>query len=129
MAYRHTNPNPKGMLTGDCVVRAIAIANGIGWDLAYDILTDYGFRMKNMPNADSVWGAVLKDFGFTRRSIPDACPDCYTIKDFCAEHPKGIYILGTGSHVVAVMNGDYYDSWDSGDEVPILYWRKKDGIL
>lgn len=126
MAYRYTNPNPKGILTGDCVVRAVAIANGLSWDLAYDILTDYGFKMKNLPNADSVWSAVLKDFGFIRRSIPDTCPDCYTIRDFCAGHPTGIYILGTGSHVVAVKDGDYYDSWDSGNEVPILCWRKRD---
>jgi hypothetical protein len=129
MAYVYTNPNPKGALIGDCAVRAIALANGLSWNEAYMELTEYGFRMKNLPNADSVWGALLKDYGFAKKVIPDTCPNCYSIREFCADHPLGTYVIGTGSHVVAVINGDYYDSWDSGDEVPIVYWRKQDGIL
>lgn len=129
MAYKYTNPNPKGALIGDCAVRAIAIANGLTWNGAYKMLTDYGFRMKNLPNADAVWSAALKDSGFKRRSIPDTCPDCYTIREFCEDHPTGTFVLGTGSHVVAVKDGNYYDTWDSGDEVPIMYWRKEHGIL
>lgn len=122
--YIFANPNPAGLKIGDCVVRAIAISNGMDWDTAYNILVDYGFNMKEMPNADSVWSAVLKDFGFKRKSIPDTCPDCYTIREFCEDHPTGTFVLGTGSHVVAVKDGNYYDIWDSGDEVPIVYWRK-----
>lgn len=128
MAFIFTNPNPKGALIGDCTVRAVAVSNGISWDDAYTILTDYGFRLKNMPNADSVWGAVLKDMGFERNAIPNSCPACYTVIDFCRDHPKGTYVLGTGTHVVAVIDGDYYDTWDSGDEVPVLYWREH-GLL
>ena len=122
--YIFANPNPAGLKIGDCVVRAIAISNGMDWDTAYNILVDYGFNMKEMPNADSVWSVVLKDFGFKRKSIPDTCPDCYTIREFCEDHPTGTFVLGTGSHVVAVKDGNYYDTWDSGDEVPIVYWRK-----
>lgn len=129
MAYRFTNPNPKAILVGDCAVRAVAVANGMTWDESYNMLADYGFMIKNLPNADSVWGAALKDLGFKRRSIPNTCPDCYTIREFCKDHTKGTYVLGTGSHVVAVKDGDYYDTWDSGDEIPIVYWRKTDGIL
>ena len=29
-----------------------------------------------------------------------------------------------GGHVVAVEDGNYYDIWDSGDEVPTYYWMK-----
>ena len=124
MKYRYSNPNPHGALIGDCVVRAIAIATDRTWDDSYEILTDYGFRMKNLPNAAEVWGEVLKNDGFTRKSIPDTCPICYTVRMFCHDHPSGTYVLATGSHVVAVVDGDYYDTWDSGDEVPVYYWRK-----
>ena len=126
MAYIYVNPNPKGAHIGDCVIRAIAIANEMTWNQTYNTLADYGFKMKNMPNADSVWGKVLKDMGYTMKPIPDTCPDCYTIRDFCKDHPMGTYVLGTGSHVVAVRDGNYFDTWDSGDEVPIIYWRKRD---
>ena len=130
MAYIYENPNPKGALIGDCAVRAVAIANDMTWDDTYNMLCDYGFAMKNLPNADSVWGAALKDLGFTRHTIPNTCPDCYTIREFCRDHPKGTYVVGTGSHVVAVKNdGNLYDTWDSSDEVPIMYWRKEDGLL
>ena len=121
--YIFTNPNPRGILIGDCAVRAVAIATGQTWDETYRILTQYGYELKNLPNADVVWSEVLKDYGFVRRVIPNTCPSCYTVRQFCIDHPKGTYVLATGSHVVAVKDGDYYDSWDSGDEVPIMYWR------
>ena len=43
---------------------------------------------------------------------------------FSYDHPEGEYILGTGNHVVTVINGDYYDTWDSGNEIPIYYFER-----
>ena len=63
--------------------------------------------------------------GFKRYQMPDMCPTCYTIKDFCYHNPRGIYVVGTGEHVVCVMDGDYYDSWDSGNEIPIYYFQRR----
>ena len=56
----------------------------------------------------------------------DECPDCYTVADFAAEHPSGTYILSLSGHVVCVMDGDYYDTWDSGGEIPLYYWCKEE---
>lgn len=77
-----------------------------------------------MPTANRVWGAYLKDHNWKVSEIPTSCPDCYTVSDFCKDHPDGEYIVATGSHVVAVIDGDYYDAWDSGQEVPSYYWSK-----
>ena len=44
---------------------------------------------------------------------------------FCEKYPTGVYVIGTGTHAVAVVDGDYYDSWDSGNEVPSYFWRVK----
>jgi hypothetical protein len=88
----------------------------------------YGFMMHDMPSANRIWREYLRDCGFSKHLIPDTCPSCYTVKDFCSEHPIGTYILGIdenkNGHVVAVINGDYYDTWDSGNEIPSFYWRK-----
>ena len=119
------NNNPDRALVGDCTVRAISKALGKTWDDTYMGLTMQGFRMKDMPSSNRVWGEYLYENGFRRFIIPDSCPDCYTIKDFCKEHDSGKYILATGTHVVCAVNGSYYDSWDSGDEIPIYYWRKE----
>ena len=88
-----------------------------------------GFDMSDMPSSNRVWGEYLYQNGYRRFIIPDSCPDCYTVKDFCKEHPRGKYILATGTHVICVVNGNYYDSWDSGNEVPIYYWRKENNYV
>lgn len=121
-----TNPNPNGNRVGDCVIRAISIATGKNWEQVYIDLAIKGFVMGDMPSSNSVWGAYLRDEGYTRYTVPNTCPDCYTVRDFASENPIGTYILGTGTHAVAVKEGDYYDAFDSGDEHPIYYWERKE---
>lgn len=123
--FIHRNPNPLGKSVGDCVIRAISIAFNIPWEDAYVDLADQGFAKCDMPSSNDVWSSYLLDNGFHRKIIPDTCPDCYTIHDFCQDHPLGLYIVATGSHVVTVIDGDYYDSWDSGNEVPIYYFERR----
>ena len=120
-----SNNNPDKALVGDCTVRAISKAIGKPWDDTYIYLAVQGFKMKDMPSSNRVWGEFLYNNGFRRFIIPDSCPNCYTIKDFCEDHKDGKYVLATGTHVVCVADGNYYDSWDSGDETPIYYWRKE----
>lgn len=78
-----------------------------------------------MPSSNRVWGQFLKSQGFKKYQIPDTCPDCYRVWQFCYDNPIGTFILGTGEHVICVVDGDYYDSWDSGNEVPIYYFKKE----
>lgn len=125
MSYIFYNPNPAGNLVGDCVIRSISRATGKTWDEAFADLMGTAYRLKDMPTVNYVWTSYLKHNGFTGYMIPDTCPDCYTVRDFADEHPNGTYILGTGSHAVAVVDGDYYDSWNSGDEVPIFYFKRE----
>lgn len=120
--YQHYNPNPTGRNVGDCAVRAVSKALNLDWESAYLLIAKAGFEMGDMPSADSVWGAVLRQHGFYRRAIPNSCPDCFTADDFCEEYPRGKYVLGFGDHVATVIDGVLYDSWDSGSRVPIYVW-------
>lgn len=125
MAFIFDNPNPNDALVGDCVIRAISIALNKKWDDVYIDLSTNGFLLRDMPSSNRVWGDYLKTNGYKSHILPDTCPYCYTIKDFCNDYPQGVYILATGTHVVAVINGDYYDTWDSGNETPVYYWKKE----
>ena len=126
MSYAYYNPNPAGKSISDCTVRALAKALGQSWEETYTGLALEGFVKGDLPNADSVWGAYLRAHGFSRRLLPDTCPDCYTVSQFAEDHPYGTFVLSMpGRHVVTVMDGVIYDSWDSGNEVPTYYWTKE----
>lgn len=122
--WQYINKNPRGRAVGDCTVRAISMATNNGWAETYLDLCLFGLLMADMPSANAITAAYLKKNGFQRKNIPETCPDYYSVKDFCRDHKDGIFILGTGTHMVAVINGDYYDAWDSGDELPVYYFEK-----
>lgn len=125
MAFVFYNPNPKGSFVGDCVIRALSKALGANWYETYTELAIQGYAMGDMPSSNSVWGQYLMSKGYRRYIIPNTCPDCYTVRAFCADNPRGKYILATGTHVLTVVDGDYYDSWDSGNEIPIYYFKEE----
>lgn len=125
MAYISTNSNPYGNRVGDCTVRAISTALGKEWGEVYLGLALKGLTMGDMPSSNRVWGEYLHDNGFKRTQLPETCPYCYTVREFCNEHPQGVYVLGTGEHAVAVVGGNYMDSWDSGQEQVLVVWTKE----
>ena len=119
------NANPVQNIVGDCTVRAISVITGLPWEVVHDDLCDLSGLMYDMPSSNVVWGEYLSDLGYRRGRLPDTCPICYTVRRFCRDHRRGRFLLGTGTHVMAVIDGDYIDTWDSGDEVISYYWEKK----
>lgn len=130
------NANPVHNRTGDCVVRAIATVMNVPWMEVHDELCDLSSAMYDMPSSNEVWMRYLDLNGYRRVSVENTCPHCNTVAKFAEEHPYGEYILSTceysvandnhviatGSHVVALINGDWYDTWDSSNDVILYYW-------
>lgn len=127
MPWKKYNPNPTGRNVGDCAIRAVAMALGIDWETAYAEIAGAGYRMGDVPTSDSVWGSVLRKYGFYRSIIPNSCPDCYTAEDFCRDNPHGTFVLGFGGHAATVVDGVIYDAWDSRECIPAYVWYRKDG--
>lgn len=117
------NPNPRKKRVGDCVIRAISIATGRPWRDVYRDLFAVGFRESDVMTSNYVWGKYLYQLGFEPFILPDACPECVTVRAFADIYPDGIYIVGTGNHAVAVVYGNYFDTWDSGGEVPNYFFK------
>lgn len=123
--YVYYNPNPTGRdSVGDCSVRAIAKALDISWEDAYAKLCVNAFRMGDMPSSNSVISSVLRMNGFYRENLPCFANDCYTVSDFAYHNPVGVYVVGTGNHVVCVESGNWFDSWNSKDETVQYFWTK-----
>jgi hypothetical protein len=118
-----TNLNPKKQNVGDCVIRAIAMATNKSWYEVYDDLCAVGRKEADMPSSNTVWGLYLYQLGFEPFLLPNACPKCMTIRDFTKRFPQGTYIIGTGTHAVAIIEGDFYDSYDSGSNIVSYFWR------
>jgi hypothetical protein len=115
--------NPLGLRVGDCVIRAISKALNQSWEKTYIDLCVQGFMMGDLPNSNAIFSAYLRHKGFKRHTIED-CPDCYSVEDFCQDHPKGVYVIGTGSHVVCICDGCAFDAWNSLQECPVYYFEK-----
>lgn len=124
MAYEYFNNNPADKIVGDCVVRAISIATNESWDKTYIALALQGFLSKDIMNSNAVWGAYLMQNGFERYTLPHTCPECFSFSDFAEDHPKGIYVLCTGTHVATVKDSVLMDAWDSRNEIVQFYWKK-----
>ena len=123
--FQKHNENPMKSRVGDCTIRAISKALGQSWDKTFVGIAIQAFCSCDMPSSNAVWGAYLKSKGYERNVVPSDCSDCYTVSDFCEDHPEGTFILALDKHVVAVIDGDYFDTWDSGDEEVIYFWVKK----
>lgn len=122
--YVEYNPNPLYKKVGDCAVRAVAKALNVDWDTAFDLLTSAAKKVADMQNSNVVIDYVLRSNGFSRESLPNTCPLCYTANDFCKENDYGTFVLGFGDHVATVVDGDLYDTWDSSNMSPLYFYRK-----
>lgn len=118
------NPNPAGLQTGDCTVRSICAVTGLDWRTVHRALCDLSGEMCDMPSINRVWWTLLRGIGFRRLVLLDTCPDCYTVEDFAEDHPRGLYVLGPPEHAVAVIDGDWWDSYDSGGTSPAYYFEE-----
>ncbi len=115
------NPNPRSRRVGDCAIRACCKATGRTWNEVFDDLVQIAYRQKDVLSANKVWGEYLADNGYVRYE-PDYPMDVYK---FCCNFPHGTYVLGLDGHVVTVVDGRYWDTWDSGGKNVIYFWERK----
>ena len=123
--YVKYNINPKGRKTGDCAIRAVAVATGLSWDEAYQQLASAGFLLKVEMSEVEAIDAVLQANGFLVGKIKvEKGSRRPTVTKFAEQHTDWYAVARVANHLVACGRGNYVDIWDSGDRSVYKYWYK-----
>lgn len=125
MNYIYKNNNPIKKRTGDCVIQALCNVLDKTWEEVFIGLAEIGLLIYETIESNATWDIYIRNHGFVRHAIPDTCPDCYTVFDFCKDHPFGAYVLGTGNHAISVIDGTVFDTFNSLNELPIYYYERE----
>lgn len=126
--FKYYQPNQKDLKDtyGDCVIRALTKATDKEWLEVFEELLPYARELQCMPNGKPCYEKYLTDNGFTYKGISNAKGTKRpTVQSFAKEHKEGVYVLRVANHLVAVTEGYYWDTWDSGDKSLYGYWVKE----
>lgn len=117
--WKEFNPNPKGKRVDDCSIRAYCKANNLTWDDAFDIAVKVAKEEKDIINSSKVCHKIITEkLGWTLNEASKKVKpkERETVQEFCLKHNYGKFILHVKGHLVAVENGCFYDSWNSGEK-------------
>lgn len=128
--YKYYQPNDKDHKDqyGDCQIRALSKALGKTWvetfDLVYPICREkqimdiFCCELNTTKEAMSELG--FEYVGVTNKKGTKRP----TVEEFAKNHKEGVYIAKVAHHVVAVVDGLFYDTWDSGYKPMYGYFKK-----
>lgn len=128
--FKYYQPNDKDLKdkVGDCQVRALSKVLGLSWLEAFDLTIPICRELQTYTIFDSELNktkTAMAKLGFEYTGISNKKGSKRpTVKSFALSHPKGKYIVSVAHHVVAVVDGMYYDTWDSGSKSLYGYYTK-----
>ena len=118
--YAYYQPNDKDIKDkmGDCQIRALSKALNLTWLQTFDLITP----MCREVQAPDIFCCDLKTtkelmsrIGFEYTGISNKNGSHRpTVEEFTKAHPTGRYVCTIVHHVVAAVDGKYYDTWDCG---------------
>lgn len=118
-SYRYYNNNPKHLLTDDCVLRSLSVAEGISWNEC----------QRKLSYLSAIEGLILNDVEFVENYLDERYPrKCYrnmTIGKFASVCPKGNFVVTTDGHITAIINNIIVDTWDCSDKIMKCCWQIK----
>lgn len=126
--YKYYQPNKLDMKDtyGDCVIRALTKAVGKDWTGVFDDLVPIARSLQAMPSGKPVYERYLINNAFTYHGISNKKGTKRpTVASFAAEHKSGIFLLRVANHVVTVVDGCFYDTFDCGHKSLYGYWSKE----
>lgn len=125
MNFIKSNPHPTGKKIGDCVVRAIAIANNKKWIKVYGELCKIGELMEDMPNSKPVYEEYLRQLGWIKQKMPkNQNGKRMKLREVADIKGKILFIASVVKHLTVVENNTLLDTWDCGNKCIGNYFIK-----
>lgn len=132
--FHFYNANPKNRFTTDCVVRALSTGlqlpyNQVVMELA-EMQCKTGYNARDVKTID----LYLKSKGWVKCKQPRKYDNTkYTGREFCnhiqqytMDYPERLIANIGGHHIVAIVDGRVWDTWNSTDGCIGNYWMDKD---
>lgn len=129
--FVYFQPNKKDLKdnVGDCQIRALCKALDLSWVEAFDLTVPICRELQTYTIFDGAHDKTveaMKSIGFDYTGVSNKKGTSRpTVDSFAKEHKKGTYIVKVSHHVVAVVDGKYYDTWDSGYKSMYGYYTKQ----
>lgn len=130
--YVFYNPNPKQRYHKDgtpmkwkqcdCTVRALCKVENSNWESVYKLLVGIGLKNYMMPNDPDLLSIAFTEMGYIRHTFKNT--ERIPLKKFATKFKSGSFLAMMPGHIVAVVNGKYYDVFDTGDSYITSYWEK-----
>lgn len=127
--FKYYQPNKKDVKDqyGDCTIRALSKALNVSWIEAFDSMIPI-CREEQTSNIFDVpakkRATLLEQLGFTYTGVSNKKGTTRpTVDDFAKKHKTGTYIAMVAHHAVAIVDGYYYDTWDSGRKPMYGYYE------
>jgi hypothetical protein len=140
--FHFHNANPKGKMTSDCVIRAVSTALEQSYKQTLMEMAEMTSDTGYMLNENKCIDRYLKSKGWIKCKQPKKDDGTkYTGKEFCRTLTHPIYseelnltnrsfeinrVIANigGHHIVAIMSGQIWDTWNSADGSIGIVWVK-----
>lgn len=125
--FHYYNANPHNRLTTDCVVRALCTALEQGYERTVTELAEFQCQTGYDTSDSKLYDKYLQYKGWIKHKQPRKEDNTkYTGKEFCERARAGERYVANigGGHVVAIVNGKVYDTWDGTKGSIGNYWTK-----
>ena len=120
--------NPKNWYINDSSVRAISKALDVSWEDAYNLLSNAGRKIYNVPTSKQALNEILIENGyeFVTLGKPQRGSSRLSVSNFIESHKSDIIVMNLADYFVTAIDGDIYDVSDKCLKSSVYsYWIKK----
>ena len=119
--FHYLNLNPFNKKTGDCVIRATALALDTDWGTASDLLYRQARCCGCEMSCLGCYSSLFYKMGFEQIQVYFE----KTVNDILEQYKNSVVLIRIKGHLTCAINGKLYDIWDCSQEYVDCVWVVK----